>query len=129
MSLSGLLVHTCTIERDAQTIKGKYNTQMAPSFQPLAENIPCRLIPQVSNVRGMGGAVGEASNVGLKESVKRVVRVILPADTEITEADRIVDIRTGAGKILESGPINILLVRPAEKQTQHHINIIGERMF
>lgn len=124
-----MMIHTCTVERDAQTIKGEYNTQMKPAWQSLAKDVPCRLIPQVSNVRGMGGSVGEASDVGLKESVKRVVRVILPKDTDVTEEDRIVDVRLRNGDLLESGPINILIVRPADKRVKHHVNIIGERVF
>ncbi|KKN55913.1 hypothetical protein LCGC14_0577560 [marine sediment metagenome] len=129
MSINGMMIHTCTIERDAQTIRGSYNTNMKSSWQPHAEDVPCRLVPQVSNVRGMGGTVGEASNVGLKESVKRVVRVILPRGLDITEQDRIVDVKFTNGVVLEPGPINILLIRPAEKRSSHHLNVIGERVF
>ncbi len=124
-----MMIHTCTVERDAQTIRGEYNTQMKSSWQIHAKDVPCRFIPQLSNVRGMGGTVGEASTVGLKESVKRVVRVILPKDLDITEEDRIVDVKFTNGVVLESGPINILLVRPADKRSKHHLNVVGERVF
>ncbi|KKN48915.1 hypothetical protein LCGC14_0648130 [marine sediment metagenome] len=129
MSIQNLMTHFCDIERDAQTIRGDYNVSKPASWQSHKKDVPCRLIPQVSNVRGIGGAVGEESSISLRDAVKRVVRLIFPRNTDITEADRIVNVRFRNGATLEPGPINVVLIRPADTRSRHHMNVIAERIF
>ena len=128
MSIASTMIHLCDIQRNAQTIKGDYNIDKPSSWQIYKKDVPCRYIPQVSNVRGIGGIVGEESNIALRDMVKNVMRFILPKDVDITAADRIVNVRYRNGNTIEAGPINVILVRHADKRVRHHINIIAERI-
>ena len=130
MGVASIMTQKCDIERNAQTIKGDYNTNKPVAWQPHITDVACRLIPQTSNVRGIGGIVGEESSIGLREPNKHVVRIILPAGTDITEQDRVMNVRRRNGKVIEAGPIGIILLRPADRPTgDSHMNVIGERIF
>lgn len=130
MGVTAIMSQKCDIERSAQTVKGDYNTLKSEAWQPHLSDVPCRLIPQTSNVRGIGGIVGEESNIALREPTKRVVRIILPAKTDITERDRVMNVRRRNGSVIMAGPINVLLLRPADRPTGvSHQNIIGEKIF
>lgn len=121
-----MMLHRCTIERDKQTIKSDYNVNNKPQWVTDETSIKCRLIPQVSNVRGMGGIVGEGSPINLRDFVKRVQQFLLPKGTDITEADRIVNVVDRAGRMVNAGPFNILLVRSATSSAAHHVRVIAE---
>lgn len=130
MGVSSIMTQKCDIQRNAQTIKGDYNVDMPVSWQPHLTDVPCRLIPQTSNVRGIGGIVGEESSIGLREPSKHVVRIIFPDGTDITEQDRVMNVRRRNGRVIEPGPIGVILLRPADRPVgPSHMNIIGERVF
>lgn len=125
-----MMTQKCDIQRNAQTVKGDYNVLMPNAWQPHLTDVPCRLIPQTSNVRGIGGIVGEESDISQREASKNVVRLIFPADTDITEQDRIVNVRRRNGKVVMKGPINVLLLRPADRPTgPSHQNVIAEKII
>ncbi len=129
MSITAMMVHRCTVERNAQTVTSGYNVKKASAWQVHIKDLKCRLIPQISNVRGMGGVVGEGSPISQREFVKRVHQFSLPKGTDITEQDRIVNVLDAGGKIINSGPFDILLVRPATGMSTSHIRLIAERIF
>ncbi len=130
MGVVSVMTQKCDIERNAQTVKSGYNTPMSGAWQPHLTDVPCRLIPQTSNVRGIGGIVGEESDISQREASKNVVRLIFPFDTDITEQDRIVNVRRRNGRVVMEGPINVLLLRPADRPTgPSHQNIIGEKII
>ncbi len=129
MGVASVMTQKCDIERSAQTFKGDYNVEMPPAWQPHLTDVPCRLIPQTSNVRGIGGIVGEESDISQREASKNVIRVMFPNSTDIKERDRILNVRRRDGQIVMAGPINVLLLRPADRPTgPSHQNIIGERI-
>ncbi len=130
MGVAQIMTQKCDIERNAQTIKGDYNVDKPVAWQPHMTDVPCRLIPQTSNVRGIGGIVGEESSTALREPTKHVVRIILPAGTDITEQDRVMNVRRRNGSVINPGPIGVILLRPADSpMANSHMNIIGERVF
>lgn len=123
-----MLIHTCTVERDAQTVKGAYNVKKAPSWQVHADTVSCRFTPQISNVRGMGGVVGEGSPFNLRDFVKRVVTFMFPATLSITEQDRIIDVKDRTGAVVDPGPFNVILSKPSFRNSRpHHTSVIAER--
>ncbi len=130
MAVGQIMTQVCDIQRNAQTVKSSYNVKMSVAWQPHLTNVPCRLIPQTSNVRGIGGIVGEESNIGMREPTKHVVRIIFPNGTDITEQDRVMNVRRRGGQVIEPGPIGVILLRPADRPAgPSHMNIIGERVF
>ncbi len=130
MAVGQIMTQMCDIQRNAQTIKGDYNVDMPVAWQPHLTDVPCRLIPQTSNVRGIGGIVGEESSTSHREPTKHVVRIIFPYGTDITEQDRVMNVRRRGGQVVERGPIGVILLRPADRPTgPSHMNIIGERIF
>ncbi len=128
MSVMSMMHHICTIQENAQEAKGDYNVPQSPAWKT-KYTTPCRLVPQVSNVRGMGGLVGEGSAPTRRDTVKHVARFLFPDTIEIDETDRIINVETAEGEKVDSGPFNIIMIRPVEKRSMHHIGVIAERII
>lgn len=130
MSLGTMMVHQCTIERNKQTIKSDYNVNDKPQWLADESPVKCRFMPQISNVRGMGGIVGEGSPIGARDFVKRVSQFLLPRSVTVSEADRITNVlnRQGDPIVDGKGPFNILLVRPVTGMAASHTRVIVEKV-
>ena len=111
MSLVGTRVNLtqfCTIQRNsaATDVDGWQDT---PDWQDHATNVPCRFWT------GSGReAINRDTVVAVDES-----RLVLPLDTDVTEADRVGDI-TDRGAVVAAGPTSIRAVI----RNKDHIELI-----
>ncbi len=131
MSLAALSNATCTIERIKNLdVVDDYNTPVDPVYETLDIEVRCRFAPRLSNVRGLGGFVGERWNSSVSsEAVHEIALLVLPRGTDIDEHDRIIDIRNEAGVVIESGPLDILLVRRTYRgRSEHHVSTVAKRL-
>ncbi len=130
MSLASLSNSTCTIQRNVDAaVVGDYNTPVPANYQDKDVEIRCRYAPKLSNVRGLGGFVGErwASNTG--DIIHDVVLVLLPPGTDINEDDRITNIRDEQGSLIEDGPLDLLLVRKTFRgRSEHHTSVVAKKI-
>jgi len=127
VSYANGLIHVCTIQRNTQAALDEYNKPEEPVWGDLT-TLPCRLIPMISNVRGMGGLVGKGGSIGVVDTVKRVYLLLLPRETDVTEYDRVVNVKNRRGGTVETGPLSPLLVRTVSGWTEHHRSVILEKV-
>ncbi len=131
MSIAALSNSTCTIERIANPENiSDYGSPEAPVFEELDTEVVCRYAPRLSNVRGIGGFVGErwASLAG-DDIIHNIAVILLPPGTDFGERDRITNVRGQDGVLLDEGPLDPLLVRRTYRgRAEHHVSIIAKRL-
>jgi hypothetical protein len=90
------LKHLCTVERDATSTTNGWGTKAAPNWQPNATNVPCKF----------WATAGREDVDGDTFAAVEDLRLIVPADTDVTERDRIGDV-TDRGAVALAGPTSI----------------------
>lgn len=130
MSYGAMLAHKCTIQRpDNQDATDGYNHPLQVGWNVINENIRCRYTPKLSNIRGLGGIVGEGDRVNFREHVKQISILLLPDGVDVTEQDRVIDIRSENDSVFAAGPFNIVFVRrPVSSSRSHHTSVILEEI-
>src|SRR5262245_60316109 len=111
MSLAAHLLHHCTIQRPVVTGQDAYNNDVA---QPVtvAMNMMCRLVTKAQAI--------------LSDDRAQLITVtrpklLLPADTDVHEGDRIVDVVLEDGA--HEGPFKVKAILPRRSQVLHHITL------
>ncbi len=128
MSFAGLLPHVCDVQRNVSAQADNYGHSI-PDWQDQITNVKCRYMPRTSNLRGIGGLIGEGSSLQYRDLVKNVGLILVPPDVLLTEADRIANIRDLGGIVIEAGPLNIILQREAHNGvTRHHRTLVTEKL-
>lgn len=128
MSVRNLMHNTCTIQRRSET-RDSYNHPVF-SWTDDGYETHCRFMARVSNLRGLGGLVGEGDQTGWREVVKRIAMIILPPGTVLSEHDRIVNIKSVDGTIIDEGPFGPLLVRPVNRlRGPSHVTAVVEKVI
>lgn len=103
---SGLaLTHLVTIERNAGADGGD-GWGKGTDWQPHLVDVPCRAWDNSFSRRG--NEIVEGTNVVVIENL----RIIVPADTDVAESDRVANVTTGDGSTLVDGPVDIRAVIP-----------------
>lgn len=131
MSIHALMNATCEILRlDPDVGVDEYNVAATQSYLPHLSVVRCRFAPRLSNIRGLGGFVGENwRSQGFEDIIVQVALILLPAGTDVNEHDRITDIRNSKGVMLETGPMDLLLVRTTfTGRSRHHVSLVAKRI-
>ncbi len=131
MSIHSLMNGTCEILRlDPDIGVDEYNAPAEQVYLPHLSVIRCRFAPRLSNIRGLGGFVGENwRSQAFEDIIAQVALILLPAGTDVIELDRITDIRNNKGELLESGPMDLLLVRTTfTGRSRHHVSLVAKRI-
>lgn len=131
MSVVGLMRHTCTIQRRASNPDDDYGYPSS-EYADSETGVKCRFSPRISNLRGIGGLIGEGDQVGWRELIKNVALLLFPPGTVISEADRVTNVRDHLGNVIETGPLNPLIARATYGKPAgvrgHHVSVIVERI-
>jgi hypothetical protein len=126
-----MMRHTCTIQRRADAPADDYGYPSS-NYIDSKTGVKCRFSSRISNLRGIGGLIGEGDQVGWRELIKNVALILFPPGTVIDEGDRVTNVRDHLGNVVEAGPFNPLIARTAYgKQagvTGHHVSVIVERI-
>lgn len=92
--------HRATVLRNTATGKSRYNTPVAPDYEPLDDPLPCRFWAIDLGAAGTRTVEGSELNVARQD-----LRLMVPLDADVTTADRIGDIVDRRGRtVLAGGP-------------------------
>jgi hypothetical protein len=128
VSLAAMMHNTCTIERRSTD----YDEYGHPHHEHVVstEQVVCRWMEKLSNLRGLGGLIGEGDQTGWRELIKHVSLIVLPVGTSLSEHDRIVNIKDVNGNVIDEGPFGPLLVRTVYKRrAASHVSAVLEKVF
>ncbi len=128
MGLTGLMPHKCTIRRGPSDVDD-YGHPIAGSKVDITVDVRCRFSNRLSNLRGMGGLIGEGDRINWRQQTKRVALLILPLNTDLLETDQVINIKDVNGVIISSGPWGPLLVRTTYGAVSaHHMSAVIEHL-
>ncbi len=129
MAFAGMLIHECTIERRTDGATDDYGQPFSNLDWNDLSTPKCRYSPKVSNIRGLGGIIGEGNRVAFRDAVKQISIILFPNTTDIGEQDRIKNIKTRDGTVIVPGPLNVILVRtPVAGAMSHHVTAVVEEV-
>ncbi len=129
MSFVGMLIHQCTIERRTNLGYDDYGAPLPNVNWADISTVKCRYSPKLSNIRGLGGIIGEGDRSSFRDVVKQISIILLPNNTSINEQDRIRNIKKADGTVIVEGPLNVILVRePVSGASAHHVAAIVQEV-
>lgn len=97
--------HTCDVERTKPGGTDPLGNPVPPTWEPHLSGVACTLWAEV----GPGeGADPQVTAVGVSW------RMTLPVGTDVTEADRVVNVRDAEGREWHARPLNIRQVVPRQ---------------
>jgi hypothetical protein len=92
--------HRATVLRNVETSTGRWNTPVAPDYQPLEDPIACWFWS--AGTAGTRTVEGPAVNVVLED-----LRMLVPLGADLSTADRIGDVVDRRGRIISTGELRI----------------------
>ena len=107
------LIHTCTINQYTEGTADSHG-QKAITYPALATGVACLYMPEAHRLIPGQEIKDRRQDVLLSDWI-----VFMAYRTDVTEKDRITDIKNAAGTVLEAGPLNIRLIKNAGGQSHH----------
>lgn len=116
MSFDAQLLHTCTIERAGQALDAYQNASRV--WSAIAVGVPCRLVEKQERV---------LQSERVESTVRTAYTLLLPADAQIVERDRISAVTLEDGRVVSSVfTVAALLTRRA--RVARHVTAQLERV-
>jgi len=118
MSYISMLIHRCTVQRATLGVPDIHG-QPSRTWGTLATGVKCNL---------QWRSVTEKTNDGLLVSRQSEV-LFVPVSQDITERDRIVNIRNLAGTLVDNGPFYVTqATRYRGRKKEHHRQLVLSRV-
>jgi len=116
MSVDGHLLHICTVQR-ATSVRDPYGNDRL-TWSDWETNVMCRLVVRTQRV---------AMNALVQQAIVTTMLLLVQADTDVAEGDRITDMIFEDGDV-DAGPWVVRAVLPRRARAVRHITLELERV-